>query len=118
MTRDRKPEICHNDYGKRNFICYPSKPLKVFLINWKAKQRFALVIGHSGVEFCKITFGQSHRNREDKMAEEKVRTEEFHVNGDDIVKKIKELVHEGNIRRVIIKNEDGRTLIDIPLMLG
>jgi len=52
------------------------------------------------------------------MAEEKVRTEEFHVNGDDIVKKIKELVHEGNIRRVIIKNEDGRTLIDIPLMLG
>jgi len=52
------------------------------------------------------------------MAEEKVRTEEFHVNGDDIIAKIKELVHEGNIRRIIIKNEEGRTLIDLPLTLG
>jgi hypothetical protein len=52
------------------------------------------------------------------MAEEKVRTEEFQVKGEEIVAKIKELLHEGNIRRVIIKNEDGRTLIDIPLTLG
>ncbi len=52
------------------------------------------------------------------MAEEKVRTEEFQVKGEEIVAKIKELLHEGNIRRVIIKNEDGRTLIDIPLTIG
>ena len=52
------------------------------------------------------------------MAEEKVRTEEFQVKGEEIVSKIKELIHEGNIRRVIIKNEEGRTLIDIPLTLG
>jgi len=52
------------------------------------------------------------------MAEEKVRTEEFEVKGDDIISKIKELVHEGNIRRIIIKNEEGRTLIDIPLTVG
>ncbi|HEX9091495.1 MAG TPA: DUF4342 domain-containing protein [Anaerolineales bacterium] len=52
------------------------------------------------------------------MAEEKVRTEEFQVRGEEIVSKIKELLHEGNIRRVIIKNEDGRTLIDIPLTIG
>ncbi len=52
------------------------------------------------------------------MAEEKVKTEEFQVNGDDIIAKIKELVHEGNIRRVIIKNEEGRTLIDLPLTFG
>ena len=32
--------------------------------------------------------------------------------------KIKELVHEGNIRRVIIRNAEGRTLIDIPLTIG
>ena len=51
------------------------------------------------------------------MAEEKVRTEEFQVKGEEIVSKIKELLHEGNIRRVIIKNEAGRTLIDIPLTL-
>jgi hypothetical protein len=52
------------------------------------------------------------------MTEEKVKTEEFQVNGDDIIAKIKELVHEGNIRRVIIKNEEGRTLIDLPLTFG
>jgi hypothetical protein len=52
------------------------------------------------------------------MTDEKVKTEEFQVNGDELIAKIKELVHEGNIRRVIIKNEAGRTLIDIPLTLG
>ncbi len=52
------------------------------------------------------------------MSDEKVRTEEFQVKGEEIVAKLKELLHEGNIRRVIIKNEDGRTLIDIPLSIG
>ena len=52
------------------------------------------------------------------MPEEKVHTEEFQVKGEEIVAKIKELLHEGNIRRVIIKNEEGRTLIDIPLTIG
>ncbi|NMC47646.1 MAG: DUF4342 domain-containing protein [Chloroflexi bacterium] len=45
-------------------------------------------------------------------------TEEFRVNGDEILAKIKELVKEGNIRRVIIKNEEGKALIDIPLTVG
>ena len=49
---------------------------------------------------------------------EKTHTEEIHVSGEELISKIKELVHEGNIRRVIIKNEKGRTLIDIPLTLG
>lgn len=52
------------------------------------------------------------------MSEEKVRTEEIHVDGDALVSKIKELVHEGNIRTVTIKNEDGKTLIELPLTLG
>jgi hypothetical protein len=52
------------------------------------------------------------------MSEQKVRTEEFQVSGDMLVAKIKELVHEGNIRRIMIKNEEGRTLIDVPLTLG
>ena len=52
------------------------------------------------------------------MSEEKVRVEEFEVSGDRIVAQIKELVHEGNIRRVVIKNEEGRTLIDIPLTVS
>ncbi len=52
------------------------------------------------------------------MSEEKVRTEEYAVSGDSLVAKVKELVHEGNIRRISIRNEEGRTLIDIPLTLG
>lgn len=52
------------------------------------------------------------------MSEEKVRVEEFEVNGERVVAKIKELVHEGNIRRVVIKNEEGKTLIDIPLTVS
>jgi hypothetical protein len=52
------------------------------------------------------------------MNDEKVHTEEFQVRGEELVAKIKELIHQGNIRRVIIKNENGRTLIDIPLTIG
>ena len=44
--------------------------------------------------------------------------EEFKVTGDAVVAKLKELVHEGNIRRIILKNEEGKTLIEIPLTLG
>ena len=50
--------------------------------------------------------------------EEKFKKEEFKVSGEDVVKKIKELVKEGNIRRIIIKNENNETLIEIPLTLG
>ncbi len=54
----------------------------------------------------------------DETPHEKFRTEEFTVNGDKLVSKIKDLLHEGNIRRVIIKNDDGKVLIDIPLTFG
>ncbi|MEJ2667605.1 MAG: DUF4342 domain-containing protein [Deinococcales bacterium] len=45
-------------------------------------------------------------------------TEEFKVSGEAVVSKIKELVREGNVRRITIKNEDGHTLIEIPLTIG
>jgi hypothetical protein len=46
------------------------------------------------------------------------RTEEFSISGDELLAKAKELIHEGNVRRLIIKNEDGRTLVEIPLTFG
>ena len=52
------------------------------------------------------------------MTEKEVRTEEYQVSGESLVAKAKELVHEGNIRRIIIKNEEGKTLIEVPLTLG
>ncbi len=45
-------------------------------------------------------------------------TEEFQVNGDSLIAKIKELIHQGNIRRIIIKGEDGKTLVELPLTFG
>ena len=52
------------------------------------------------------------------MSEEQVRREEFKVNGEDLVDKIKELVHKGNIRRILIKDKNDRILLDIPLTFG
>jgi len=52
------------------------------------------------------------------MSEQKVRTEEFKIDGDRLVAKAKELTRAGNIRRIIIKNEDGKPLIDLPLTWG
>lgn len=52
------------------------------------------------------------------MFKEKVHSEEYRLKGEDVVAKVKELVHEGNIRRIIIKNDEGHILIEIPLTLG
>ncbi len=46
------------------------------------------------------------------------KTEEFSVNGEELLAKIKDLIHEGNIRRIIIKNREGKTMIEFPLTLG
>ncbi len=52
------------------------------------------------------------------MSEEKVETKEYRVAGDSLVSKIKDLIHQGNIRRIIIKNDEGKVLIEIPLTVG
>lgn len=52
------------------------------------------------------------------MSDPGTRSEEFQFSGDTLLGKIKEVIHAGNIRRIVIKNEDGRVLIDIPLTLG
>jgi hypothetical protein len=49
---------------------------------------------------------------------ERIRTEEFQVNGEAVVAKIREILHAGNVRRITIKDESGRSLIEIPLTLG
>ncbi len=43
--------------------------------------------------------------------------EEFEVKGKELVEKVKQIVHEGNVRRVIIKNE-GKVLVEFPLTIG
>jgi len=52
------------------------------------------------------------------MSEEKRRTEEVTVTGEKLVSTIKDLVHQGNIRRITVRNREGESLIVIPLTLG
>lgn len=49
---------------------------------------------------------------------ERVITEEFKVSGEAIVTKVKELIREGNIRRITVKNDTGKVLLEIPLTVG
>jgi hypothetical protein len=49
---------------------------------------------------------------------ENFRTEEFKVEGEKLLVRIKELIHEGNIRRIIIKDKDGKTLMEFPMTFG
>lgn len=44
--------------------------------------------------------------------------EEFKVKGNELVDKIKGLIHEGNVRRIIVKNEQGHTYMEIPLTVA
>ena len=52
------------------------------------------------------------------MAEEKEKKEEFSISSDKVVDKVKELIKEGNARRIIIKNEKGISVLEIPVTLG
>jgi hypothetical protein len=54
----------------------------------------------------------------EEAPDQKVSVEEFSISGDSLVAKVKELIHEGNIRRIIIKHSEGQTLIEIPLTVG
>jgi hypothetical protein len=46
------------------------------------------------------------------------RWEEMRVTGDQLVSTVKDLVREGNIRRIVIKNDEGRVYLEIPLTVG
>ena len=51
------------------------------------------------------------------MANEE-RWEEVKVQGEQLLSKVRELVHEGNVRRIVIENEKGQVLIELPLTVG
>jgi hypothetical protein len=44
--------------------------------------------------------------------------EEFKLTGSEVIEKIKELIHQGNIRRIILKDDTGKAILEIPLTLG
>jgi acyl-CoA reductase-like NAD-dependent aldehyde dehydrogenase len=48
----------------------------------------------------------------------KTRVEEFSISADDLIEKVKQLLHEGNVTRIIIKDERGKTLFEMPATVG
>lgn len=56
--------------------------------------------------------------KDDTSTKETETTQEFKLNGDDLVKKFKEVIAEGNARRILIKNEKGEIVLEIPMTLG
>jgi hypothetical protein len=46
------------------------------------------------------------------------KNETFEVKGDDLLAKVKELIHQGNIRKIIIKDKEGNSIIELPLTIG
>ncbi|MBP1659096.1 MAG: hypothetical protein H6P95_288 [Candidatus Aminicenantes bacterium] len=54
----------------------------------------------------------------EEKKEGKTRFEEFRVNGGEILNKVKEIIHEGNVRRIILKDEQGKTFMEFPLTVG
>jgi hypothetical protein len=49
---------------------------------------------------------------------EKVTSEEYSVSSDNLIERVKELLHEGNVTRIIVKNEKGEVLLEIPATVG
>ena len=48
----------------------------------------------------------------------KITREEFSVSSDDLIERVKQLLHEGNVTRVIIKDEKEKTMLEIPATVG
>ncbi len=53
-----------------------------------------------------------------RAPETKTTTEQYHLTGEEAISQIKRLVHEGNVRRVTVKNSEGHTIIEFPLTVG
>ena len=52
------------------------------------------------------------------MTAKKKTEETFKVKGEQLLTKVKKLVKEGNVRRILIKDKDGKTLVELPLTIG
>jgi len=52
------------------------------------------------------------------VPDEKTRTEELRISGEKLVSTVKEIIRQGNVRRIAVRNRDGETLFEISLTLG
>jgi hypothetical protein len=52
------------------------------------------------------------------MSERTTFTEELHCTADKLIETIKELLHEGNVRHIVVKNPQGHTVVEVPVSVG
>lgn len=52
------------------------------------------------------------------MAKKTAKSETYQVRGEELLKKVKELIHQGNIRKITIKNKEDKVLVQFPLTIG
>lgn len=52
------------------------------------------------------------------MPAKKTKKEEFELKGEDLVKKVKQLIKEGNVRKISIIDKKGKTIVVLPLTVG
>jgi CBS domain-containing protein len=48
----------------------------------------------------------------------KMTREEFTVSSDDLIERVRALLHEGNVTRIIVKDEKGKVMLEIPATIG
>lgn len=57
-------------------------------------------------------------NTQPAEMERKPNIEQYQLSGEDAISQIKQIVHEGNVRRVRIRNAEGHTIVEFPLTVG
>jgi hypothetical protein len=53
-----------------------------------------------------------------KTSKSKSHTESFRIHGKELIQKVRELIAEGNVRRIIIKSKEGKTIMELPVTIG
>ena len=46
------------------------------------------------------------------------KTEEFKISGEDLLEKIKEIIRQGNAKKITIKNKEGNEILSFPVTIG
>ena len=58
------------------------------------------------------------KSKEESKKEKTTKEESFEVNGENLLNKVKEIIKEGNVRKITIKDKNGKVLVVFPLTLG
>ena len=66
----------------------------------------------------KVNAEEAEQVQDEEIRAEQIRTEEYVFSGGEVIAKITEILHEGNIRRMTIYSDSGTVLLDVPLTIG